>query len=75
MEYRVIETNSLEELNSRVNTLLVGGWEPQGGVCVVYSPNSGSWWFYQALVLPAGAEAPSSAEEGRQETGFYGRQP
>jgi len=72
MEYRVIETNSLEDLHSRVNTLLVGGWEPQGGLCVVYSPNSGSWWFYQALVLPGGTALPESAtEERRQESGIY----
>jgi hypothetical protein len=70
MEYRVIETNSLDELHSRINTLLVGGWEPQGGVCVVYSPNSGNWWYYQALVLPN--PLPNRDEEDRERsTGIY----
>lgn len=49
MHYTVVESSDLQDLISQVNSHLADGWEPQGGVAVVYSPVSGSWYFYQAL--------------------------
>jgi hypothetical protein len=52
MVYQVVECDSREQLEERVSALLTEGWQAQGGVCVVYSPNTGKWWYYQAVLWP-----------------------
>lgn len=51
MEYKVIEVQqSATHLEQEVNRHLGERWVPLGGVAVIYSPASGVWYFYQALV-------------------------
>jgi hypothetical protein len=57
LRYKIIEARG-EALNlqEQVNRHIGGGWVPLGGVAVAYSPQSGSWWFYQAMIKePAAA--------------------
>jgi hypothetical protein len=60
MEYRIAEADSRKELQEKVNRLLAEGWDLQGGVCVSFSPQSGKWWFYQALVRELPAAPPAA---------------
>jgi len=54
MEYTIIEAQgSAQQLEAAVNRAIQEGWEPIGGVAVAYSPNSGNWWYYQAMVRKA----------------------
>jgi hypothetical protein len=51
MEYKVIEAqNEASDLQEEVNRRIQEGWQPTGGVAVAYSPNSLTWWFYQAMI-------------------------
>jgi hypothetical protein len=51
MEYQVVEAHGdVQKLQVAVNELIQDGWEPQGGVAVGYSPQSMTWWYYQAMV-------------------------
>lgn len=51
MEYKVIEAqDDAQKLQEAVNQHIAEGWEPQGGVALGYSPNSLTWWYYQAMV-------------------------
>jgi len=53
LEYRVVETNGvrgLADLVAQVNDLLAAGWEPTGGVYVVFSHITKNWWYYQSMV-------------------------
>ena len=60
MEYKVIEASGeAAKLEEEVNQHIQEGWAPVGGIAVVYSPNSGAWWFYQAMVIePAALDRP-----------------
>jgi len=52
-QYQVVETNGvhgLTDLVTQVNDLLAAGWEPTGGVYVVFSHVTKNWWYYQAMV-------------------------
>jgi hypothetical protein len=50
MEYKVIEAKGeASNLQEDVNRHIEHGWVPVGGVAVAYSPQSGNWWFYQAM--------------------------
>ncbi len=49
MRYMVVEEESAEDLQEKVQALIDEGWEPQGGISV--ATNSAlSWYYYQALV-------------------------
>ncbi|CAN5410111.1 hypothetical protein BH10PLA2_BH10PLA2_22270 [soil metagenome] len=51
MEYQVVEAHGdAQKLQVAVNEQLQDGWELQGGVAVGYSPQSMTWWYYQAMV-------------------------
>src|SRR5262245_18407786 len=51
VEYEVIESNkSAQKLESVVNERMEEGWEPVGGIAVVYAPQSMTWWYYQAMI-------------------------
>jgi hypothetical protein len=60
VEYKVIEASGeVSKLEAEVNRHIQEGWVPVGGIAVVYSPNSGTWWFYQAMVSePAAQDRP-----------------
>jgi hypothetical protein len=62
MEYFVCEAQSPVALRDEVNRFLAKGWRPLGGVAVICSPNSGTWWYYQALLL-GNSEARAHWEE------------
>lgn len=34
MEYRIISSFSIEEMQKEINSLLLQGWKLQGGICV-----------------------------------------
>jgi hypothetical protein len=55
MSYKVIETNSIEDLEEKVRDLLVNGWKLEGGVSVcAYISNVGldcNFYYYQALSI------------------------
>jgi len=50
MKYLVVEAQSAEELQQKVQEFMKEGWEPLGGLAVA---NNGSlnWWYYQAMLL------------------------
>jgi hypothetical protein len=51
VEYEVIESKeSAQNLQIDVNERIQEGWEPVGGVAVVYAPQSMTWWYYQAMI-------------------------
>ena len=51
MHYHICEAKSAKVLQLEVTHLIAKGWRPIGGISVVNSPNSGLWWYYQAMVL------------------------
>jgi hypothetical protein len=51
MKYLILEGSSAEELQAKVQHYIGEGWEPLGGVSAAASPNTGSWWYYQAMVM------------------------
>jgi Domain of unknown function (DUF1737) len=51
MKYLVVEADSAEALQAKVQHYIGEGWEPLGGLSVAVSPNSGSWWYYQAMIM------------------------
>jgi hypothetical protein len=53
MSYSIIEAQSIEELQSRVQELIEKGWEPAGGIAVA-THGIMSWWYYQAMILRHG---------------------
>ncbi len=63
MYYQVIETTALDKLKAEVNEALQAGWVPAGGVCVVYSPASSNWYFYQAITRQ-GEGGVTGSQEG-----------
>jgi hypothetical protein len=55
MQYKVIEAKGeAADLQDEVNRHIEEGWAPVGGVAVAYSPQTGNWWYYQALVKESG---------------------
>jgi hypothetical protein len=51
VEYEVVEAkDQVQKLQEAVNKQIDAGWEPLGGVAVAYSPQSLTWWYYQAMV-------------------------
>jgi len=50
MRYLVVEAQSAEELQQKVQEYITAGWEPLGGLAV---SNHGAWnyWYYQAMVM------------------------
>jgi hypothetical protein len=60
MPYRILEADSAERLQEQVNLYIYKGWRPIGGVSVVNSHATSSWWYYQALILhgPEGKPDP-----------------
>ena len=53
MQYQICEAKSARILQLEVTHLIGKGWRPIGGISVVNSPNSGNWWYYQAMILGA----------------------
>jgi Domain of unknown function (DUF1737) len=51
MHYHICEAQSAKALQEDVAHLIAKGWRPAGGVSVVNSHNSGTWWYYQAMVF------------------------
>jgi hypothetical protein len=49
MRYVVVEAQSADELQRKVQELIDLGWEPQGGLSVA-TYAAGAWWYYQAMV-------------------------
>lgn len=49
MQYVVIEAESAEELQSKVQEHIGLGWEPIGGLSVA-TTGPGNWWYYQAMI-------------------------
>ena len=49
MHYVVIEANSAEELQQKVQDAIDERWEPLGGISVA-TYGAGTWWYYQAMV-------------------------
>jgi hypothetical protein len=63
MEYFVCEAKSAAALRDEVNLYLHKGWKVTGGVAVVQSLNSGSFWYHQAIVH----DSPNSSHENEPE--------
>jgi hypothetical protein len=64
MVYKLIEAKGdAAKLQDAVNELIQDGWQPLGGIPVVFSPNTGTWWFYQAMVKNPRMALPSDNEE------------
>jgi uncharacterized protein DUF1737 len=53
MKYLVIEAQSAEELQQKVQDSIDQGWQPLGGLAVA-TYGAGSWWYYQAMISQAG---------------------
>jgi hypothetical protein len=51
MEYHICEEKTAAALKAEVRRFISKGWKPTGGISVVNSMNSGTWWYYQAMVL------------------------
>ena len=49
MSYLIVEAQSAEELQTKVQEHLDAGWEPLGGLSVA-TYGAGTWWYYQALI-------------------------
>ena len=49
MTYRVINKESINNLQFEINKLMEEGWKPQGGVCV--TSEQGYRNFYQAMIF------------------------
>jgi hypothetical protein len=61
--YKICEAgghSGREELQSQVCDYIKQGWEPIGGVEVVWGHLDGKWWYYQAVIKrePDAAPAP-----------------
>jgi hypothetical protein len=62
MRYRVVEAQSAQALQGKVQDFIDRGWEPLGGLAVgTYA--AGAWWYYQALVKSAEGATPIDVEE------------
>lgn len=49
MTYLIVEANSAEGLQMKVQQYILEGWELQGGISVAtYGANR--WWYYQAMI-------------------------
>ncbi len=60
MEYKIVEMkHDASKLEENVNRLIQEGWTPLGGIAVAYSPQTGHWWFYQAMVKQPAQVAPT----------------
>ena len=57
-EYVLVEANSADELQRKVQEATREGWEPQGGVAVA-TYGALSWWYYQAMVLRGSESNPA----------------
>jgi hypothetical protein len=58
MTYAIVEAQSAEDLQQKVQTLMDEGWEPQGGLSVgTYA--AGVWWYYQAMVRYPTQQTPA----------------
>lgn len=51
MHYQICEAKSARVLQLEVTHLIGKGWRPIGGISVVTSPSTGTWWYYQAMIL------------------------
>jgi len=51
MHYHICEAKSAKVLQLEVTHLIAKGWRPVGGISVANSPNTGVWYYYQAMVL------------------------
>jgi hypothetical protein len=51
MTYSIVESQSADELQEKVQALISEGWQPQGGIAVA-TYAAGVWWYYQAMVRP-----------------------
>lgn len=49
MEYVVIEAQSADELQQKVQAQIEQGWEPLGGLAVA-TYGAGAWWYYQSMI-------------------------
>ena len=63
MEYTVVEgKDDIGQFQDTVNEYIRDGWQPVGGVSVVYAPDTlvddaayaAGWWFYQAMIRKSG---------------------
>lgn len=60
--YEVVYSDETKELAERVNSMMLDGWVPQGGICAVMidAPtyeNFGCYAYYQAMVRAQPKEA------------------
>lgn len=51
MDYYICEAKTTAELRDEVDRYMHKGWSPIGGVAVIQSASTATWWFYQAMVL------------------------
>ena len=54
MLYWLCEADGANKLQEVVNQHIRKGWRPIGGIAVVQSQSTSSWWYYQAMVLVEG---------------------
>jgi Domain of unknown function (DUF1737) len=50
MRYLIIESQDATKMQTKVNQAIIEGWQPLGGLSVVNSISSGTWWYFQAVV-------------------------
>jgi hypothetical protein len=51
VQYIVVEVREdVIAFQTTVNERIQDGWQPQGGMAVVYAPDTLEWWFYQAMI-------------------------
>jgi len=53
MRYLVVEAQSADELQQKVQGHITAGWEPLGGIAVA-THGALNWWYYQAMVMRSG---------------------
>ena len=51
MSYWICEADGPVKLREQVNQYIEKGWRPLGGVAVVQSQATSTWWYYQAMIL------------------------
>jgi len=50
MQYEILRSDDIKELELKVKYRLKNEWELQGGVCVEFNNRNSTTYFYQAMV-------------------------